>query len=268
MRHFHLCTRVICDRVSTALACTFAGPLTLKQNCVFTIVTTSGCIDQHTVHSPHMDYLHPGSRAPVRDQVRLRRSRAGVEEHLSCLRCVLIDGLGSRWREACPCACRWSRHREWYRVLDGGFLLAPKVVRTTGWCFSFRGSRLALKVTRTSGRCKNSSGCRVRDASARTVVRTTGTSNFVEQVRPVIRTTERWISQLSWVRTSRQFQTCLRLEWLPDHHASGSLLQARLGFDERQQSWFDSLPVPALFAAGEVSGGVSRQQPTGRSFTS
>ena len=47
---FHLCTSVICYRVSTAFACTSA----LKQNGVFTYPTTPGCTDQHTgALTPH-----------------------------------------------------------------------------------------------------------------------------------------------------------------------------------------------------------------------
>ena len=49
----HLCTGVICDSVSTALAYTSAGPLSLKQNGVFTHHTASGCTDPHTAHSTH-----------------------------------------------------------------------------------------------------------------------------------------------------------------------------------------------------------------------
>ena len=48
---FHSRTRVICYRVSTALTYTFAGPLSLKQNGVFTHHTASGCTDEHTAHS-------------------------------------------------------------------------------------------------------------------------------------------------------------------------------------------------------------------------
>ena len=44
---FHLCTSVIRYSVSSALAYTFAGPLSLKQNGVFTYHTTSGCTDPH-----------------------------------------------------------------------------------------------------------------------------------------------------------------------------------------------------------------------------
>ena len=51
---FHSRTRVVCYRVSTAVAYTFAGPLSLKQNGVFTYHTTSGCTAWHTAHSPHI----------------------------------------------------------------------------------------------------------------------------------------------------------------------------------------------------------------------
>ena len=51
---FHSCTRFICYCVSSALAYTSAGPLSLKQNCVFTFVTTSGHTDSHTAHSTHI----------------------------------------------------------------------------------------------------------------------------------------------------------------------------------------------------------------------
>ena len=53
----HACTRFICYCVNTALAYTFAGHLSLKQNGVFTSATTSGYTDSHTAHS-----LHIGSR--------------------------------------------------------------------------------------------------------------------------------------------------------------------------------------------------------------
>ena len=56
---FHFCTSVICYHVSTALANTSAGPLSLKQNGVFTYHTTSGCTDQHTADAPHT-VLHLG----------------------------------------------------------------------------------------------------------------------------------------------------------------------------------------------------------------
>ena len=78
---FHSRTRVICCRVSTALAYTFAGPLSLKQNGVFTCRTTSGCTDQHTAHSPHI-----GSGAGYRSfrQFTIRSSRElhGGRRHL------------------------------------------------------------------------------------------------------------------------------------------------------------------------------------------
>ena len=40
----------MCYFVITASAYTSAGPLSLKQNGVFTFVMTSGCIDLHTPH--------------------------------------------------------------------------------------------------------------------------------------------------------------------------------------------------------------------------
>ena len=60
---FHLCTGVICYRVSTALAYTSAGPLSLKRNGVSTDHTTSGCTDQHTAHSSHKSRPESSSRA-------------------------------------------------------------------------------------------------------------------------------------------------------------------------------------------------------------
>ena len=50
---FHLCIGVICYSVSTALAYTSAGPLSLKAKRFFTLAITSGCTDWHTAHSPH-----------------------------------------------------------------------------------------------------------------------------------------------------------------------------------------------------------------------
>ena len=43
--------RVMCYCVISASAYTSAGPLSLKQNGVYTYVTTSGCTDSHTAHS-------------------------------------------------------------------------------------------------------------------------------------------------------------------------------------------------------------------------
>ena len=51
---FHFCSGVMCCHVSTALAYTFAGPLGLKQNGVFTYQTTSGYTGQYTAHSLHI----------------------------------------------------------------------------------------------------------------------------------------------------------------------------------------------------------------------
>ena len=46
--------RVICYCVIFASSYASAGPLSLKQNCVFTLVITWGNSDPHTAHSTHI----------------------------------------------------------------------------------------------------------------------------------------------------------------------------------------------------------------------
>ena len=81
---FHLCTGV-----STALAYTFAGPLCLKQNGVFTFVTTSGCTDQHTAHSHHIG-SGTGYRSFRQLTIRSSRELHGGRRHL------LVPGSGRK----------------------------------------------------------------------------------------------------------------------------------------------------------------------------
>ena len=48
-----LYTCVTCFFVILASAYTYAGPLSLQQNGVYTVVITSGCVDLHNAHAPH-----------------------------------------------------------------------------------------------------------------------------------------------------------------------------------------------------------------------
>ena len=71
-------TCVICYSVSTALAYTSAGPLSLKQNGVFTLVITSGYTDPHTAHSTHIR-----SKAGCCSFLLIRSTHRADEEELA-----------------------------------------------------------------------------------------------------------------------------------------------------------------------------------------
>ena len=72
---YHSRTRVICYRVSTALAYTSAGPLSLKQNGVFTYHTTSGCTDQHIAHSHRSSLKWPNQALRSKLWIGVLRSK-------------------------------------------------------------------------------------------------------------------------------------------------------------------------------------------------